>query len=458
MIYAMILISIVLMTTMFSYVLGYKLRVGGVPVLPDYLPNNRALYMVLMCLIIGLPCAVFVMSMRWETTVGIISFSETELFDKSPSELELLYNWLYSVVISGNRLGSLPDYRPEFLLHIQERTNYYYNVVGIVGALIIFSIMLLVIAIGISKLKQGLRAQAYSEKIIRVIFRVSSFFAIMTAFLIVFSLIFETWRFFYYVNVFDFLFGLTWEPQVTFNEFSNTEDSFGLLPVLWGTLSISIIAMMVSVPVGLLSSIYLCGYASKRTRLVIKPILELLAGIPTIVYGFVAVLFVAPLFHRLGNFLGFVSEPNNALAAGVVMGVMIIPFVSSFADDAIGEVPSSLKYGSYALGATRAETILRVMLPSAFPGVASGVLLAMSRAIGETMIVVMAAGLIARFTLSPFEGVTTMTVQIVAMLVGDTSFDGPKTLSAFSLGMTLFLLTFTLNVIALLIVKKYRRV
>lgn len=457
MIYAVILISIVLMTTMLSYVLGYKLRVEGEPVLPDYLPNNRALYLVLSCLVIGLPCVIFVMFLRWETTVGIINFSEKVLFGKSLDELDLLHNWLYSVTIVGNKLADLPNYEKEFLLHLQKQTEYYYNVVGIVGALSVLSIMLLVIAISIFRLKKGLKAQKHSEKIVARLLRLSSFISVMTAFLIVFSMVFETWRFFLYVDVIDFLLGLNWEPQIAFNEAKHTKGAFGLLPVLWGTLSISIIAMIVSVPIGLLSSIYLNGYASKRTRLFIKPILELLAGIPTIVYGFVAVLFVAPLFHDLGNMLGFVSEPNNALAAGVVMGVMIIPFISSFSDDAMGEVPSPLKYGSYALGATRAETILRIMLPSAFPGVASGVLLATSRAIGETMIVVMAAGLVARFTLSPFEGVTTITVQIVAMLVGDTSFDGPKTLSAFSLGMTLFLITLVLNLIALIIVKKSRR-
>jgi phosphate transport system permease protein len=226
--------------------------------------------------------------------------------------------------------------------------------------------------------------------------------------------------------------------------------------VFLGTLVISAIAMLVAVPVGLFTAIFLVEYASDRTRNIVKPILEILAGVPTVVYGFFAVLTVAPAIRQAGGLVGLAVSPNSALAAGAVMGIMIIPFVSSLSDDAIKAVPRSLRDGSLAMGATRAETMTRVMLPAALPGIMGGILLALSRAIGETMIVVMAAGLIATMTVNPIDSVTTVTVQIVTLLIGDTAFDNPKTLAAFALGLVLFLVTLGLNVIALTIVRKYR--
>jgi phosphate transport system permease protein len=217
-----------------------------------------------------------------------------------------------------------------------------------------------------------------------------------------------------------------------------------------------LIAMLVALPIGLLSAIYMAEFATPAFRALLKPILEVLAGVPTIVYGFFAVLTVAPAIRQFGASLGLEVAANSALAAGAVMGIMLIPFISSFSDDALSAVPRSLRDGSLAMGATRAETVMRVLLPAALPGIVGGVLLAVSRAIGETMIVVMAAGLIARLTLNPLEGVTTVTVQIVTLLTGDTSFDNPKTLAAFGLGLMLFLSTLGLNVLALNIVKKYR--
>jgi phosphate transport system permease protein len=232
--------------------------------------------------------------------------------------------------------------------------------------------------------------------------------------------------------------------------------SFGWIPVLVGTLVITAVALVVAIPIGLYTAIYLSEFASPRARALTKPMLELLAGVPTIVYGFFAILVVAPLLRSTGASLGIGVSPNTALAAGGVMGIMLIPFISSFTDDAINAVPRSLRDGSLALGATRGETMMKVLFPAAIPGIVGGILLAVSRAIGETMIVVMAAGLIATLTINPLDSVTTVTVQIVTLLIGDTEFDNPKTLAAFALGLMLFLVTLLLNVIALRVVRKYR--
>ena len=285
----------------------------------------------------------------------------------------------------------------------------------------------------------------------------SSLVAIVTTFGIVASLLYEAGQFFARVPVHEFLFGLRWEPQIAIRADQVAgQGAFGMVPVLFGTIVISALAMLVAVPVGILSAIYLTEYSAERFRAVVKPLLEILAGIPTVVYGFFAVLTVAPLVRSLGLSLGIDAAPNSALAAGGVMGVMLIPFISSLSDDAFAAVPRAMREGSYALGATKGETIRKVLLPAALPGIVGGVLLALSRAIGETMIVVMAAGLIARMTLNPFDAVTTVTVQIVTLLIGDSEFDNPKTLAAFALGLVLFIITLGLNLIALRTVRKYR--
>ena len=255
----------------------------------------------------------------------------------------------------------------------------------------------------------------------------------------------------------EFLFGTNWSPQMAIRaDQVGSSGAFGAVPLFTGTLLIALIAMLVAVPIGLTSAIYLSEYADRRFRAVAKPLLEILAGVPTVVYGFFAALVVAPLVREAGRYLGLDVASESALAAGLVMGVMIIPFISSLSDDVINAVPQSLRDGSYALGATQSETIRRVVIPAALPGIAGGILLAMSRAIGETMIVVMAAGLSANLTANPLAAVTTVTVQIATLLVGDQEFDSPKTLAAFALGLVLFLVTLTLNVIALHIVRKYR--
>ena len=303
------------------------------------------------------------------------------------------------------------------------------------------------------------RARQAAEGIVLGLMIFCSVVAIFTTIGIVLSLIFETIKFLSLVPITDFLFGVNWEPQIPIRaDQIAAEGAFGVLPVLLGTVVITVIALIVAVPVGLLSAIYLNEFASPLVRKVAKPVLEILAGVPTVVYGFFAILTVAPALTAFGATLGLTLAPNTALAAGGVMGIMLIPFISSFADDALSAVPQSLRDGSLALGATRAETMLGVQFPAALPGIAGGVLLAVSRAVGETMIVVMAAGLIAKMTINPLDSVTTVTVQIVTLLIGDTSFDNPKTLAAFALGMLLFLITLAINIAALRIVRKYREI
>jgi phosphate transport system permease protein len=281
--------------------------------------------------------------------------------------------------------------------------------------------------------------------------------AILTTVGIVLSVLIESIRFFQMVPITDFLFGLKWSPQIAMRaDQVGSSGAFGAIPLLTGTLLISMVAMIVAVPIGLLSAIYLSEYAGPRFRSIAKPLLEILAGIPTVVYGFFAALVVAPFIRDLGPSIGLDVSSESALAAGLVMGIMIIPFVCSLSDDFINAVPQSLRDGAYALGATQSETIRQVIMPAALPGVVGGILLAVSRAIGETMIVVMAAGLSANLTFNPLAAVTTVTTQIVTLLVGDQEFDSPKTLAAFALGLVLFLLTLALNILALRIVRKYR--
>ncbi len=281
--------------------------------------------------------------------------------------------------------------------------------------------------------------------------------AILITLGIVLSLLTETLLFFRKVPVGDFLFGLEWSPQTAIRaDQVGSGGSFGAVPLINGTLLISAIAMAVATPLGLASAVYLSEYASRRTRDWIKPSLEILAGIPTVVYGFFAALTVAPFIRMTGSQLGLEIASESALAAGLVMGIMIVPLISSLSDDVINAVPQSLRDASIGLGATQSETIRLVLLPAALPGIAGALLLAASRAIGETMIVVMAAGLAANLTLNPLEAVTTITAQIVALLTGDQEFDSAKTLSAFALGLLLFLVTLCLNIAAQWIVRKYR--
>ncbi len=293
------------------------------------------------------------------------------------------------------------------------------------------------------------RARNVFERFVLAVLIACSAVAILTTIGIVFSVLFETIIFFRSVSPFEFLFGLQWSP-------TSSPASFGILPLLAGTLLITLIAMLVAGPLGLLSAIFMAEYASQRLRGILKPLLEILAGVPTVVLGFFAALTVAPLIRSTGEALGLSVASESALAAGLVMGMMIIPLISSLSDDIINAVPQSLRDGSYAMGATKSETIKRVVIPAALPGIVSAFMLAISRAVGETMIVVMAAGLAANLTANPLSAVTTITVQIATLLVGDQEFDSPKTLSAFALGFVLFFFTLVLNYVALRIVQKYR--
>ncbi|WP_037306818.1 phosphate ABC transporter permease subunit PstC [Ruegeria halocynthiae] len=299
------------------------------------------------------------------------------------------------------------------------------------------------------------RARNVVEQGVRVLLLAAASIAILTTVGIVLSLVFNTWEFFKLYPASDFFFGTTWSPSFSGRGGSS---SLGVLPLLWGTLYISIVALLVAVPIGLFAAIYLSEYASPRVRSFAKPMLEVLAGIPTIVYGLFALLTVGPLLLEVfgDDGLGWMKAGTAVMTAGLVMGVMLIPFVSSLSDDIINAVPQAMRDGSYGLGANQSETIRQVVLPAALPGIVGAVLLAASRAIGETMIVVMGAGAAARLSLNPFEAMTTVTAKIVSQLTGDADFASPEALVAFALGMTLFILTLGLNVFALYIVRKYR--
>jgi len=311
--------------------------------------------------------------------------------------------------------------------------------------------------LGWRRVQPAFVARSVVERIFTRVLLACASVAVLTTVGILLSVVVESMRFFQMVSPAEFFFGLEWSPQIALRaDQQGSSGRFGAVPLFAGTLLISAIALLVAVPIGLMSAIYLSEYAGDRVRSRLKPLLEILAGIPTVVYGFFAALTVAPLVRELGTAIGLEASSESALAAGLVMGVMIIPFVSSLSDDILHAVPLSLRDGSLALGATRSETIKRVVIPAALPGIVGGVLLAASRAIGETMIVVMAAGLSARLSANPFESVTTVTVQIVTLLVGDQEFDSPKTLAAFALGLVLFLATLALNIFALHIVRKYR--
>lgn len=311
--------------------------------------------------------------------------------------------------------------------------------------------------LAVSRVSCKFKARNRVENYIKYVLIICSSLAVLTTIGIVFSVLFESLRFFQLISVTEFLFGTSWSPQTAMrSDQIASQGSFGAVPLFAGTLLISMIALFVAVPVGLLSAIYLSEYASKQFRAIAKPLLEILAGIPTVVYGFFAALVLAPAIRDLGSNVGLDVSSESALAAGLVMGIMIIPFVSSLADDFINAVPQSLRDGAYALGATKSEAIKQVVMPAALPGIVGGVLLAASRAIGETMIVVMASGLTANMTFNPLEAVTTVTTQIVTLLVGDQEFDSAKTLAAFALGLVLFLITLVLNIVSLQIVRKYR--
>jgi phosphate transport system permease protein len=418
------------------------------------LPEYYGYYVMVWC---GIPA--FLTVLLWlalensVVTALVASALPQSALSLPPARLDLLLNDIRNLA-GGQATGSAAD--PDILAAAEhyrslKQTSF--------AAMAVVCIALLAggIAAARRRIRPTLRAGNLVERTVTVFLIVASTIAVLTTIGIVLSLIFEAIRFFRMVSPVEFLFGLEWSPQIAMRaDQVASSGTFGAVPIFAGTALISAIAMIVAVPIGLLSAIYMAEYAAPRFRAVAKPLLEILAGIPTVVYGFFAALVVAPLLRDGGHSVGLAISSESALAAGLVMGIMIIPFVSSLSDDVITAVPRAMREGSYALGATQSETIRRVVLPAALPGIVGSVLLAVSRAIGETMIVVMAAGLTANLTANPFEAVTTVTVQIVTLLVGDQEFDSPKTLAAFALGLALFVITLGLNVIALRVVQKYR--
>ncbi len=371
----------------------------------------------------------------------------------APERVEMLYT---EVRNTASGISGFKSDKPEVQAAAQDYQRYL-NASQWVQAGVFGLVTLGGVAFGWSRIKREFRARQSVERAFNFFLILSSLIAVLTTVGIVVSLVFESLRFFELVPLHEFLFGLKWYPQIAIREDqAASAGAFGAIPVFGGTLLISFVAMCVAGPIGLFSAIYFSEYAHPHIRDVVKPALEILAGIPTVVYGFFAALTIAPLVREFGIELGFETSAQSALAAGVVMGVMIIPFVSSLSDDVINAVPQTLRDGSLAMGATQSETVKQVVLPAALPGIVGAFLLAISRAVGETMIVVMAAGLNAKLTLNPLENVTTVTVQIVVSLIGDQEFDDPKTLSAFALGLMLFVVTLGLNVIALQVVKRYR--
>lgn len=418
------------------------------------LPNYHGMFVAVW---VGIPSLVLVLlwaALSGSVVDGLIMASVPEAFTEglSDSQIDLVLTDIKNTA-SGVLFGE-PD---PVIVEAADRLNRWNSIAdwGMVVAALALSAG--VFAYARARLSPRFRARNNYERVLSGLMIACSVAAILTTAGIVISLVVEALQFFQMVPIQEFLFGTKWEPQIAIRPDQIAgSGAFGAVPIFTGTILIAAIAMLFATPVGLFTAIYLVEYANHRVRDIVKPILEVLAGVPTVVYGFFAVLTVAPAIRAAGDGIGLDTSPNSALAAGVVMGVMLIPFISSISDDALRAVPRALRDGSLAMGATRAETMTKVLLPAALPGIMGGVLLAVSRGIGETMIVLMAAGIIATLTFNPIDSVTTVTVQIVTLLIGDTAFDSPKTLAAFALGLALFLMTLALNVAALRIVNRFR--
>tara|TARA_R110002072_G_scaffold132966_1_gene273370 strand:+ start:1510 stop:2892 length:1383 start_codon:yes stop_codon:yes gene_type:complete len=417
-------------------------------------PNYYGAYTALWCAIPAILIAVVWLSFQPSIVQNLVVGSLPEAMQSLPPDrLGLIVSDIFNLA-DGNIVSRQAD--PAMIAAAEQLNNF--RGIGNSALFVVALVVAILCALyARARLSPTLRARNQVEQAIKVFLMACSLIAIVTTIGIVLSLVFESIRFFAKISIFEFLFGTEWSPQTALRaDQVGAKGAFGAIPLITGTLLITAIAMVLAVPIGLFSAIYLSDYAGAKVRGYIKPMLEILAGIPTVVYGFFAALTVAPYIRDLGASLGLNVASESALAAGLVMGIMIVPFISSLSDDVINAVPQSLRDGSYAMGATQSETIKKVILPAALPGIFAACLLAVSRAIGETMIVVMAAGLAANLTANPFEAVTTVTVQIVTLLVGDQEFDSAKTLAAFALGLLLFCITLTMNVIALHVVRKYR--
>ena len=438
-----------------SYYLGTRraytqaLNLGGISSLnslPSYFGYLTAIWFIMPALLLLL---VWLMVEDGIIINQVISTLPAHLVPADASAKNLLMNRLYnfsSQANSNDAYYQASQYYHSLLVASQQWMGWSSLLLASICAAIVWS-----------QLFKFANVRVKVETVVKWSLFSCSLIAILTTIGIVLSVLFESIRFFNLVPISEFLFGLHWSPQTSIRaDQVASAGSFGSVPLFVGTLQISLMAMCIAVPVGLMSAIYLSEYASPRIRNIFKPLLEILAGIPTVVYGFFAALTVGPALRQLAENMGLAASSESLLAAGLIMGLMIIPFISSLSDDVINAVPQSMRDGSLALGATQSETVRKVVIPAALPGIVSSILLAVSRAIGETMIVVMAAGLAANLTMNPLESVTTVTVQIVTLLVGDQEFDSAKTLAAFALGLMLFLVTLVLNIIAFLVVKRYR--
>ena len=453
----LILVTLGLGLASFAYGRGqaYSLakNLGGVRALHS-LPSHYGMMVALWC---ALPALAIIIGWKLLEPALVSNMLNESIpqtvMDAGDKTVELYKNEI-SNLVDSEKISDIQDPQKqaaaERLANLRNTSAWALVVIALVAAII-------GAVIALRNIKPTTRARQIVEKIVQFFLVSCASLAILTTLGIVLSVLFESIRFFQQVNIVEFVTGTKWSPQTAIRaDQVGSSGSFGAVPLVLGTLLISFIAMLVAVPFGLMSAIYLAEYASRPVRNICKPLLEILAGIPTVVYGFFAALTVAPALRSLGDVIGLSVSSESALAAGAVMGIMIIPFVSSLSDDVITAVPQAMRDGSYGLGATKSETVRKVVIPAALPGIVGGILLAVSRAIGETMIVVMAAGLAANMTANPLEAVTTVTVQIVTLLTGDQEFDSAKTLAAFALGLMLFVVTLCLNVIALHVVRKYR--
>lgn len=426
---------------------------GGIRALHS-LPSHHGMMVAMWCTLPALAVVIIWNLFEPMVVTGLIDSSMPEqVRSAGPKSIELYRNNIDNLVAAGN-IGKIGDAEKRA---VATRLASLQSIAR--AGLVVLALVVAVIgaSLALKRISPSFRARASVERVVHFFLVSCASIAILTTLGIVLSVMFEALRFFQQVGFIEFVTGTKWSPQTAIRaDQVGSSGSFGAVPLFVGTLLISFIAMIVAVPFGLMSAIYLAEYASRRVRNIVKPLLEILAGIPTVVYGFFAALTVAPVLRRLGADIGLSVSSESALAAGAVMGIMIIPFVSSLSDDVITAVPQSMRDGSYGLGATRSETIRKVVIPAALPGIVGGILLAVSRAVGETMIVVMAAGLAAKMTANPLEAVTTVTVQIVTLLTGDQEFDSAKTLAAFALGLMLFVVTLCLNIIALQVVRRYR--
>ena len=452
----LVLISLILLLGFSSYYFGRKKATiiqssQRLTALPKFYGYYLAIWCAAPALIIFSLWSVF------EPTI-VKNFILADYLDQNltKNELQLIYTKVKALAL-GTYTGDINN----FLDNSAGKYIQIKNMANNAKIVIVLAALILSLSYAYQSIKKNNRMREPVEIFLKWVLFTASLAAVLVTIGIVFSLLFEAIRFFQSVRIFDFIFGTHWYPAKTFVRDGPPDpelmkDAFGAVPLFAGTFFIAFIAMCVAIPVGLLSGIYLAEYATRKVRKYAKPIIEILAGIPTVVYGFFAALTVGPFVKEIGNSLGLEVSSESALAAGAVMGVMIIPFISSLSDDVISAVPQNLRDGSYAMGATKSETIKKVIFPAALPGIVGSILLAVSRAVGETMIVVMASGLAANLTANPLESTSTITAQIVVILIGDQQFGDPKTQAAFALGISLFVVTLFLNVIALTVVKKYR--